>query len=336
MKNRILLSGNEAIAKALLDGKSDFFAAYPITPASEISQSLVKSKIKFMQAEDEIAAINMAIGASLAGKKSATATSGPGFSLMQESIGYAFKIGVPLLIINSQRVGPSTGMPTFGSQGDILQAAHGSHGDYINIVFYPNSVEECYKYTIEALNAAEESLSPIILLTDGFISKMYETVSLSDVDLISRKLLPLGKAKRHFTGLTSKDNLPLTKDPEIYREWYKKRKQEILNISKKYSFYEYLENKKSDTLLIAYGISSRVILPLKEKYSIFRPIRMFPVIEELKEIANKYNNIIIIEMNDGQYKHELEAFLKREIKLISQLGGKISLIEIKNEIAKLC
>ena len=330
-----LISGNQAITKALLDSKLNFFSAYPITPASEIIEGLSKSKINFIQAEDEIAAINMCIGASMAGSKAATATSGPGFSLKQESIGYAFKTETPLLIINSQRVGPSTGMPTYPSQGDILQAKHGSHGDYTNIVLYPNSVEECYRYTIEALNAAEESQSPIILLTDAFLNQMYETVKLKKVKTKKRKFLPLGKAKRHITGLTSKNNLPETKNPLIYQEWYAKRKQHILNIAKKYNFYEYLPNKTSDTLLISYGTTSRVISELKE-YSLFRPIRMFPLIEDLKKIAKKYKHIIVIEMNDGQYKSELEALLKREVKLISQLGGELSPNKIKNEIKRLC
>lgn len=331
-----LLQGNEAIAKAALKAGVKFFSAYPITPASEISHFLSRKNknIKFIQAEDEIAAVNMCIGASLAGNKVFTATSGPGFSLKQESIGLAFKIKAPLVIVNAQRVGPSTGMPTFGSQGDVLQVKHGSHGDYVNIVFSPNSVEECYKYFIQAINAAEESLSPVILLTDGIINHMYESTDLSKINikLKKRKLKPLGQGKRHFTGLTSKNGEPSTKDPEVYRKWYKQRKKEILDAAKKYNFYEYLKNKNSDTLLIAYGISSKVILPLRKKYSIFRPIRLFPIVEDLKKIAKKYSKIIIIEMNDGQYRNELEAFLKRDIKLISQLGGKISLGEIKNEL----
>jgi len=108
-----------------------------------------------------------------------------------------------------------------------------------------------------------------------------------------------------------------------------------LDVAEKYNFYEYIENKNADTLLVAFGITSRIILPLKKKYSIFRPIRMFPVIEELKEIAKKYSKIIVIEMNDGQYRHELEAFLKRDIYSVTQLGGKISLKEIENELSKI-
>jgi len=228
-------------------------------------------------------------------------------------------------------------MPTLGSQGDILQSKSGSHGDYVNIVLYPNSVEECFRYTIEALNAAEESLSPVILLSDGMLSHTYETVDLDSVkySIKNRMRKPLGEEKRHFTGLLSKNDRPQTKDSQVYRDWYNERKKEVLDVANRYNFYEYMENKKADTLLIAFGYTSRVILPLKNKYSIFRPIRMFPVIKELKEIAKKYSKIIVVEMNDGQYRHELEAFLKRDIYSVTQLGGKISLKEIEDELSKI-
>ncbi len=332
-----LLSGNEAIVKGAIAADVGFFSAYPITPASEISEHIVTNKkVRFILPEDEIAAVNFVIGAALAGEKAFTATSGPGFSLKQEAVGFAFKVRAPMVIVNAQRVGPSTGMPTLGAQGDLAQAIHGSHGDYTNIIFYPNSVEECYKYTIEAFNAAEESLSPVILLTDATISQMSETVDLSKVKVRvkTRKQAKLGDEKRHLTGLTS-DSIPRSKSPEVYKKWYSKRKSEILNVAKKYNFYEYLENKKSDTLLIAYGITSRVILDLKDKYSIFRPIRIYPILKGLEKIASKYKKVIVIEMNDGQYRKEIQAFLKREVKLISLLGGKISLKEINNELSKI-
>jgi 2-oxoglutarate/2-oxoacid ferredoxin oxidoreductase subunit alpha len=336
MKN--LITGNEAITKGLIKSGLKFFSAYPITPSSQILHSLIKSKVTHIIAEDEIAAINMVIGASLAGSKAATATSGPGFSLKQESIGYAFKTNTPLVIVNAQRVGPSTGMPTYSSQGDILAVKHGSHGDYVNIVFYPNSVEECYRYSIEAMNAAEESLSPVILLTDGMLSMMTESVDLKGikVEIKKRDFKPLGKEKRKISGLLTKDNLPCTTEPKVYQEWYAERKAQILNTSKKYEFYEYSGNKKSDTLLIAYGTTSRVISELKNEYAIFRPIRLFPIISKLKTIAESYKKIVVIEMNDSQYQGELQSFLHRELQSITQLGGELSLNKIKNELKRLC
>jgi len=330
-----LLQGNEAVAEAAIKAGMKFYAAYPITPASEIMHHLAsKKEIVFVHAEDEIAAVNMAIGASIAGSKSMTSTSGPGFSLMQEAIGLAHMTETPLVIVDVQRVGPSTGMPTLPSQGDVLQSAYGRHGDTYPIVFYPNSVEECYKYTIEAFNAAEENQGPVILLSDGFIGHLYETVDLESIKfkIKDRKTIPFGQSNRHYTGLVSKNNIPKTKDFQACRDWLEKVKERMEKVAKNYNFYEYLENKKADTLLIAYGITSRVILPLKNKYSIFRPIRMFPVLEEeLKKVAKKYKKIIVIEMNDGQYAKEIERTLKREITSIPVLGGTINLKELREK-----
>lgn len=329
-----LLQGNEAVAEAAVKAGMKFFAAYPITPASEIMHHLAaKKEIVFVHAEDEIAAVNMAIGASIAGSKAMTSTSGPGFSLMQEAIGLAHMTETPLVIVDVQRVGPSTGMPTLPSQGDVSQSAYGRHGDTYPIVLYPNSVEECYKYTIEAFNAAEENQGPVILLSDGLIGHLYETVDLENIkyEIKNRDRIPFGQSNRHFTGLVSKEGIPKTKDTQACREWLEKVRERTEKTAKNYNFYEYLENKKANTLLIAYGITSRIILSLKEKYSIFRPIRMFPVLEELKKISKKYKKIIVIEMNDGQYKKEIERTLKREVISIPVLGGTISLKELREK-----
>ena len=241
------------------------------------------------------------------------------------------------MIVNSQRVGPATGMPTLPSQGDVLQTIHGSHGDYFPIVFYPNSVKECYIYTIHAFNASEESRTPVILLADALLSHLHESVELNkEIKVIERKELGFGKGKRHFTGLLSKGGIPSTKDSEYYNEWFNNYKKEIIEIAKKYEFYEYLENKNSKTLLIAYGFTSRVINPLKEKYSIFRPIRMFPILEEqIKKISKKYKKIIVIEMNDGQYASELKKFLGKKIYSIGILGGKINLDMINKKLEEI-
>lgn len=330
-----LMQGNEAVAEAAIKSGLKFFAAYPITPASEIMHCMAKKeKISYVHAEDEIAAANMVIGASLAGAKAMTSTSGPGFSLMQETIGLAFMTETPIVIVDVQRVGPSTGMPTLPSQGDILQSAYGTHGDTYPIVFYPNSVEECYRFTIEAFNAAEEASSPVILLSDGFLGHLYETIDLESIriQIKERERKPLGSSNRHFTGLISEGDIPKTKDTQVYREWNKKVKEKIENVAKNYAYFDYLQNERSDTLLIAYGITSRVILPLKEKYSIFRPIRMYPILEkEIKLVSEKYKNVIVIEMNDGQYKQEIERILQRKVKGVSVLGGGISLGELKKE-----
>ncbi len=331
-----LLQGNQAIALAAEKAGLTFYAGYPITPASEILHELVNKKtVKVLQMEDEIASINAIIGSSLAGAKSMTATSGPGFSLMQESIGLAHMMEIPLVIVNVQRVGPSTGMPTFPAQGDILQCKYGSHGDYFPIVFYPNSVAELYEFTFNAFNAAEESLSPVILLSDSYVGHLYETIEETDYPVSKRTLAPLGTSNRHFTGLTHANNKPVTSDPEVHKKLIKRLEAKQKKISRKYNDYEYIENKDSDTLLIAYGAMSRVAYDFKEDFAIYRPVRIFPIVEKIKEIAKKYKEIVVIEMNTGQYANEVERFLYREVKLIPILGGKIDLNEIASKLRRI-
>ncbi|MCJ7564036.1 MAG: 2-oxoacid:acceptor oxidoreductase subunit alpha [Candidatus Aminicenantes bacterium] len=332
-----LIMGNEAVAMGALKAGMTFFAAYPITPASEIMHILAEKEgeIVFLHAEDEIASIHLVIGGSLAGRKAMTSTSGPGMSLKQEGIGLAHMMEVPLVVVDVQRVGPSTGMPTLPSQGDIIQSIHGSHGDYNPIVLYPSSVEECYRYTIEAFNAAEESRSPVVLLLDGFLAHLSETVDLDrvSVEIKPRTLAPLGHGKRHFTGLLAKDGVPLTKDSLYYREWYGRVKTKMLETAMNYRFYEYLKNDQADTLLIAYGIVFRVILPLKKEFSLFKPVSLFPVLEkEIQAAASGHKRIVVIEMNDGQYRGEIQKVLPREVLGISVLGGTISLKEIRERL----
>lgn len=334
-----LIMGNEAVALGALKAGMTFFAAYPITPASEIMHFLAEKEheIVFVHAEDEIASVHMAIGGSLAGHKALTSTSGPGMSLKQEGIGLAHMMEIPMVVVNVQRVGPSTGMPTLPAQGDILQTKYGSHGDYSPLVFYPWSVEECFRYSIEAFNAAEESLSPVIFLMDGFLAHLSETVDLDAVKVVvkPRTRPPLGEGKRHFTGLLSKDGVPKTKDTAYYREWYAKAKKKISDAAENYRFFNHYENKNSSTLLISYGIAARVIWPLRKSYGIFRPISIFPMLDkELKAAADGYKKIAVVEMNDGQYASEVERVLKRDVFSIPMLGGSIKLNEIQKILEK--
>jgi 2-oxoglutarate ferredoxin oxidoreductase subunit alpha len=331
-----LLQGNQAIALAAVKAGLNFYAGYPITPASEILHELVNQKtVKVLQMEDEIASINAIIGSSLAGAKSMTATSGPGFSLMQESIGHAHMMEIPLVIVNVQRVGPSTGMPTFPAQGDIMQCKYGSHGDYFPIVFYPNSVAELYEFTFNAFNAAEESLSPVILLSDSYVGHLYETIEETDYPISKRTLAPLGTSNRHFTGLTHENSKPVTSDPEVHKKLIKRLETKQKKVSRKYNDYEYIENRDSDTLLIAYGAMSRVAYDFKEDFAIYRPIRMFPIVENIKDIAKKYKEIVVMEMNTGQYANEVERLLYREVKPLPILGGKIDLNEIASKLRRI-
>jgi len=329
-----LVSGNEAVFLGAVKAGIGLFVGYPITPASEIMHKFSNSNVSFVHCEDELASINMIIGGSMAGKKTMTATSGPGYSLMQESIGYAHMTQTPIVIVNSQRVGPSTGMPSLPAQGDIMQSRYGTHGDVQPIVFMPKSVEECFKITITAFNASEDSLSPVTILLDAFLSQTYEVL---DTDSTDFKIKPrtkkaLGQGVGYLTGLLSKNGVLQTNNTKYYHQWFELNKKRVLTAAKNYNLFEYTKNKKAKTLLISFGITSRIISSLKKDYSIFRPIRMFPILNEIKNIAKNYNEIIVIEMNDGQYATALESFLKREIKRVNILGGALSLKEIKEKL----
>ena len=335
MTHRQIIQGNEAVALGAVKAGLSFFAGYPITPASEILHKLVEfPQVKVLQMEDEIASINACVGAALAGAKAMTATSGPGFSLMQEGIGLAHMVQAPLVVVNVQRVGPATGMPTFGAQGDILQCSYGSHGDYFPIVFYPNSVSELYRYMIEAMNAAEESLSPVILLSDGLIGHLYETAELDDVPIRLRQVKPLLHGRRHFSALTHTGDYPRATAPSAHQELIASRAAKTAEVAQRYEFYEYLHTKGSDTLLIAFGAASRAAYHFKRSFSIFRPIRIFPMLDMLREIAASYKNIVVMEMNAGQYKILVEALLHRPVGFVPLLGGAIKLSYVEERIRK--
>lgn len=336
-----LLSGNEAIFQGAIRAGARYFAGYPISPASEILQQASlyaeeNPEFRFLQAEDEIAAAIATISASLAGVKSFTATSGPGFTLMQEALGWGHVVEAPCVFVNAMRVGPSTGMPTQPAQSDLLQIKGGSAGDYYPIAFYPNSVEESFRLTVTAFNAAEESFSPVILLTDAFLSHLYELVDLDaiEVEVFPRIKEPLGRGQRLFTG-TAHDKLGnvKTNDPVIYRQWLSELRDGHLRVAEKYPLYEYLPCKKAETLLIAFGITSRIISPLRERFSIFRPIRIYPLLErELKELTESYRHIIVIEGNDGQYAGWTECAIHRKVWRVPCLGGGFKLQWIQSQI----
>src|SRR5450756_2679927 len=179
----VLMQGNEAVAEGAIAAGVRFYAGYPITPSSEIAEIMARRMPQvggtFMQMEDEIASIMAIVGASMAGKKVLTATSGPGFSLMQEGLGYACMVEAPIVILDSMRYGPSTGMATKVSQMDLMQARWGTHGDHWVIVLSPSSVDESYQLTIRAVNLAEKYRNPVIILSDETISHLREPIDTS-------------------------------------------------------------------------------------------------------------------------------------------------------------
>jgi len=341
---RGLVQGNEAIFLGALKAGASFFAGYPISPSSEIlvlaaEQAAKNPAFKFIQSEDEISAANAVMGASLAGAKAFTATSGPGFTLMQEAIGYGHQVEIPTVIVNVQRVGPATGMPTMPAQQDIMQTNYGSSGDYYPLAFYPNSVEECYRYAVTAFNAAEESLSPVILLGDAFLGHLNEAVDLDAVpvaETVPRSRPPLGTGKRFFTGLAhDEEGTPRTADAGVYRDWLHKVKTRHEKVAARYGDFEFKGTASSDTLLISYGIVSRVVAPLASQFAVFRPIRIFPMLgDELREHARGYEKIAVVEANDGQYAGLVERELKRDVIKVPLQGGSINLDLVRKGLSE--
>ncbi len=334
-----LVQGNEAVMLGAVKAGAGYFCGYPISPSSEIlaqaSQYAAKHpEFRFLQAEDEIASANAILGASLAGAKSFTATSGPGFSLMQEAVGYAHKIGIPAVIVNVQRVGPGTGMPTMPGQGDLLQTRYGSSGDYTSFVFYPSTVAECYRYSIEAFNAAEDSRSPVILLSDAYLGHLNEVVDLDEIEVpvVPRTIAPLATGgTRLFSGVaTYPDGEPATADSDEFIRQYIENRDDRRKVAEKYAFHEYGWNKEADTLVIAFGITRRIAQPLAPYFALFRPIRIWPTLDkELGEIAPKYKKIIVIEGSDGQYANVIERMLLRHVERVPLLGGRMSLEAVR-------
>jgi 2-oxoglutarate ferredoxin oxidoreductase subunit alpha len=334
-----LVQGNEAVLLGAVKAGASFFAGYPISPSSEIlAQASVYAashpEFRFIQEEDEIASVNAILGGSLAGAKSFTATSGPGFSLMQEAVGYGHKVGIPCVIVDVMRVGPGTGMPTMPGQGDLNQTRYGSSGDYASFVFYPSTVAECYEYAIHAFNAAEETRSPVILLSDAFLGHLNEVADLDaiDVPVVPRTLEPLASGGiRLFSSVaTYPDGEPATADSDEFIRQYQETRKHRLEVAERYAFYEYGWNKDADTLVIAYGITRRVAQPLAAHFALFRPIRIWPTLDtELTEIASRYKKIVVMEGSDGQYANVVERMLLRRVERVPLLGGRISIEAIR-------
>jgi 2-oxoglutarate/2-oxoacid ferredoxin oxidoreductase subunit alpha len=350
---RKLTQGNEAVFRGALAAGADYYAGYPISPSTEILNiasgwAAEHPEFRFLQAEDEIASANAVIGASLAGAKAFTATSGPGFSLMQEAIGYAQKVGVPSVFVNVQRVGPATGMPTMPGQGDIMQVRYGSTGDYTPIAFYPNGVEEAFRVTVQAFNAAEESESPVVVLSDTFVAHLNEVVDLDelaeDVPVVERGIAPLGRHEpgkpRFFAGVLMYEHgpnagEPATADADEYLRQFYAAKHRHLEVAARYPLYEHGWNVDAPVLVICYGIVSRVAAPLAPDYALFRPIRIHPILaDELAAVADRYESIVCLEANDGQYADMVELALRREVKRVPLLGGRISLEAVRDGLER--
>ncbi|MGI6585368.1 MAG: 2-oxoacid:acceptor oxidoreductase subunit alpha [Gracilibacteraceae bacterium] len=344
MKSRVrLMQGNEACVEGAIAAGMRFYAGYPITPSTEIAE-LSAEKLplvggRFMQMEDEIGGMAAIIGASLAGAKSMTATSGPGFSLKQENIGYATIAEVPCVIVNVQRGGPSTGMPTSPAQGEIMQARWGTHGDHPVIALTPSSVRETFDLTIKAFNMAEKYRTPVILLMDEVIGHMREKVQLpdpSELEIVERKrpdcsseeylpykadydLVPpmadFGTGYRyHVTGLVHDETGFPSNNAEVADKLIRRLSNKIEMHRDEIESWEEENTEDAEIIILSYGCVARAsksamnILRSKGiKVGTFRPISIWPFPERrLRELSLRVKTIVVPEMNLGQLVLEVE------------------------------
>ncbi len=348
-RKTVLMQGNEAVAYGALDAGVNFFAGYPITPSTEIAEILAAELPKrngvFIQMEDELASICAIIGASLAGAKSLTATSGPGFSLMQEGIGFAKITETPCVVVDVQRVGPSTGMPTSPAQGDIMQSKWGSHGDSPAIVLYPDSVKESYELTIRAVNLSEKYRTCVILLLDEVIAHMREAVCLPDIanvriinrikptvpphwykhyDENQKYLSPLasfGEGYRfHVTGLTHDSHgFPTNKPSEAAEMMERLRKKISYNIRDLVQIESY-QMEDAKIAIFAAGITSRAakaaIASARAegvKVGLLRPLTIWPFPDDaVRKMLRNVETVIVPELNQGQLIHEVQRLTKEK------------------------
>ncbi len=357
----VLMQGDEACAEGAIAAGCRFFAGYPITPATEIAEVLSRRLPqvggKFIQMEDEIASIAAVIGASVGGAKALTATSGPGFSLMQENIGYAVMAEIPCVIVDVQRLGPSTGRPTSPSQGDVMQARWGTHGDHPIIVLSPSSVRETLDLTVQAFNFAERYRTPVILLMDGVIGHMRERVVLPDPDTIERverpgttvppewykpfenfgtgvpPLVPFGEGYRyHITGLYHDELGYPTNRPDEIQPWLERVFRKIDRSLSDILLYDEDGIEEAETLVIAYGVAARSAQHAVElarergrKVGFLKLKTLWPFAEEVVEhAAARLHRVVVPEMNLGQLVLEVERVLGRyKVRRVNRADGEM-------------
>jgi 2-oxoglutarate ferredoxin oxidoreductase subunit alpha len=342
------LSGDLACAEGALAAGCRFFAGYPITPATEIAERMARRLPQvgatYIQMEDEIASIAAVIGASYAGLKAMTATSGPGFSLMQENIGLAVMTETPCVIVDVMRGGPSTGQPTMAGQQDVMQAKWGSHGDYEIIALAPSSVQEAFDLTVEAFNYAETYRIPVMLMMDAIVGHMWEKVVIPPADqirIVNRKkpsvpprdympfkpaenLVPpmavFGEGYRfHATGLThEEDGRPRTESIRVQQKLVQRLCDKIRKNSDKIVQVKKVMMEDAEIAVVAYGIESRAALSAVRKArnegikaGLLRLVTLWPFpSEQVAEVAKNIKMLVVPEMNYGQLVREVERAAK--------------------------
>ena len=339
------VQGNTACAEGALYAGCDFFGGYPITPSTEVaehmSDMLPRRGGKFIQMEDEIASLGAVIGAALAGSKAMTATSGPGFSLMQELIGYACIAEVPCVIVDIMRGGPSTGLPTSPAQSDLLQAKWGTHGDHPAIALIPNSVEEMFTETVRAFNIAEYFRTPVIILGDEIIGHMREKIRIpapGELEVINRKLPDLdgvcrlpyradgknpaclpnfGTARFHVTGLNHDGSGFPTMDPSIVQGSNARIIDKVYHQRELIDKVEKIHCEDAEILFLAVGSAARaaeeavaVLRSQGIRAGLFRPVTLWPFPKkEFRAAAERSKFVVVPEMNLGQLRTVAERMI---------------------------
>jgi 2-oxoglutarate/2-oxoacid ferredoxin oxidoreductase subunit alpha len=354
------LQGNEAAAHGALYAGCKFFAGYPITPSTEVSEvlSIELPKIggKFIQMEDEIGAMAALLGGALAGEKALTSTSGPGLSLKQELIGYGCIAEIPCVVFNVMRGGPSTGMPTGPSQSDVMCARWGTHGDHATIALMPASVQECYDMIVQAFNLAETYRMPVHVMPDEIIAHMRERIEFrepGEIEIINRTapsvppaeykpydtkfgdvppLAAFGSGyKFHVTGLNKlPDGFPTTKAEYVQAEEERQVRKVMANVDKIVDFEEYMLDD-AEVCVVAFGSTSRsaryAVNAAREqgiKAGMFRIKTFWPFPDkQIKALADKVKGFIVPEMNLGMCSLEIErcAQGKAQILGINRVDG---------------
>jgi 2-oxoglutarate ferredoxin oxidoreductase subunit alpha len=362
------IQGDMAVAYGALLAGVSFFGGYPITPASEVAEGaarlLPRVKGTFIQMEDEIGSIGAVIGAAWAGAKAMTATSGPGFSLMMENYGYAIMTETPCVIANVQRTGPSTGQPTLGAQGDMMQVRWGSHGDMVAIALAPSTVQEALDMTIECFNLSEKYRHPVCLMTDGEVGHLREKVVIpdeEDMELIERvpatidkdKFLPFTNSqtrdskvpdfptfgsgyRTYVTGLThNKKGFPATDKQKDHEELIMRIISKIEDDREALTDVEEIELDDAEIAFVTYGASARpaetAVQIAREKGIKVGMLRMkitwpFPI-KQVNELSKKVNKIIVPEMNLGQMVHPITECAAKDCDIIlaPKVGGEMHL-----------
>ncbi|QGG46508.1 2-oxoacid:acceptor oxidoreductase subunit alpha [Heliorestis convoluta] len=361
--NAKLMQGNQACAEGAIYAGINFYAGYPITPSTEIaevlSERLPQVGGKFIQMEDEIASMAAVIGASLTGAKTMTATSGPGFSLKQENLGYGMVAETPCVVVNVQRLGPSTGGPTAPAQGDMMQARWGTHGDHPVIALCPSSVQECFNLTVKAFNLAEAYRTPVLLMMDEVIGHMRERVVIpepGDLEVVDRTkpepgtqdylpyqpvdstLVPpmasFGDGYRyHVTGLLHDETGFPSNNADVMGALVERLHQKIERGLEKIIMVEEVNTEDADVVIVAYGAVARsaqkamkLAREQGQKVGMLRLITVWPFPEEaVIKVAEKAKALIVPEMNRGQIKEVVQAAVagKAEVHGIGNSNGDI-------------